>query len=42
MVCLASPNDTHVPCTTAQKEALLEAGLGQQNVSIRDSSCFKG
>lgn len=41
MVCLCSLHDTHVPSTVSQKEALLEAGLGQQNVNVQDSSCSK-
>lgn len=38
-VCLANTDAQHVPCTVAQKEVLVEAGLGEQKVDIPDVNC---
>lgn len=39
-VCLSSRNACQVPCTLAQREALVEAGLGEKRVVILDiDSC---
>ena len=38
-VCLANTDADHVPCTVAQKEVLVEAGLGEQKVDIPDVDC---
>lgn len=39
MVCLHSIDATRVPCTVAERECLLEAGLGEKRVAIEDLSC---
>lgn len=41
MICLSSPQDDRVPTTAAQKEVLMEAGLGAKNVLIPDMSCSR-
>ena len=41
MVCLSSPQDDRVPCSAAQKEIQLEAGLGSKTVHVTDISCSK-
>ena len=38
-VCLANADTEHVPCTIAQKEVLVEAGLGEKKVDIPDVEC---
>lgn len=38
-VCLADTNSEQVPCTVAQKETLVEAGLGERKVDIPDIDC---
>ncbi|MDA8002743.1 MAG: hypothetical protein MPL62_15790 [Alphaproteobacteria bacterium] len=39
MVCLNSKDATRVPLTVAEKELLVEAGLGEKKVTIDDMSC---
>ena len=41
-VYLASKDRQRVPCTTGEKEELLEAGLGEKSVCIPYVECFKG
>ena len=41
MVCLCSPKDDRVPSTAAQKELLMEAGLGAKDVFIPNISCSR-
>ena len=39
MVCLHSKDATRVPLSAAEKELLVEAGLGERKVTIDDMSC---
>ena len=39
MVCLHSKDATRVPLSAAEKELLVEAGLGERKVTIDDTSC---
>ena len=39
MVCLSSTNAKRVPCTVVEREALIEAGLGEKKVFIEDINC---
>ena len=38
-LCLASTSASQVPTTSAEKEALIEAGLGEKRISIPDVEC---
>ena len=38
-VCLASKDTTRVPCTVAEKEVLVQAGLGEKEIEIADVDC---
>ena len=39
MVCFSSHNANRVPCTVADRETLVQAGLGEKKISIPDISC---
>lgn len=39
MVCLSGHNATRVPCTVADRETLVQAGLGEKKINIPDISC---
>ena len=38
-VCLSCKDVTRVPCTIAEREALVEAGLGEKRVTVASISC---
>ena len=39
VVCLASRDGTRVPCSIAEREALVQAGLGEKKLVIPDINC---